>query len=358
MVTLQPDQYGSWKQFCLASDDAWFWHTSDWLEYTLAYRPERSPQSLSFACVLEGRIVAICPLILETDPQNGVRQLTYGGEATPAPAFANHVTPRHFKTIASAVFEYIDCLAKQHDVKWALFHASPGASALWKNTAPRLYPMTRFGYLDSSLATQVIDLTQDESCLLKNMRKGHLAAIKQAEKLLRGEVLDTTSITDPCFEQYRLLHAKAAGRVTRPLATFQMMLEWIKKGAAILSRASLDGKAVGFALISIYKGSAYYSSGCEDPEFNHYPIGQFLQWKAMLWMKQHQVRHYEIGLQHFASVPNAMTTEKDKNISLFKRGFGGITVPLWQGEKFYDAEYCRQVLGERVVRFAKTMREV
>jgi len=33
-------QEKEWEAFCGTSPDAWFWHTSGWLEYTLNYRPE------------------------------------------------------------------------------------------------------------------------------------------------------------------------------------------------------------------------------------------------------------------------------------------------------------------------------
>ena len=112
---------------------------------------------------------------------------------------------------------------------------------------------------------------------------------------------------------------------------------------------------MGFALISVYKSGAYYSSGCEDPEFNNLPIGHLLQWKAMQWLKAHGVRRYEIGLQYFAPQPHAPVSEKEVKISFFKRGFGGVTVPSFRGEKFYHAAYARRVLEERARQFSQAV---
>src|SRR5262249_24554416 len=61
IVPLEPSGYADWDRFCRESDDAWFWHTSEWLQYTLDYRPELKPQSQSFALKSEGEIVAVCP---------------------------------------------------------------------------------------------------------------------------------------------------------------------------------------------------------------------------------------------------------------------------------------------------------
>jgi hypothetical protein len=186
------------------------------------------------------------------------------------------------------------------------------------------------------------------------MRKGHRAAVKQGEKIMTAEVLDASTVTEERFHQYRELHHKAAGRVTRPLSTFLMMYEWIRQGDAVLAAASIQGKPVGFALISVYKDGAYYGSGCEDPEFNHLPIGHLLQWRVMQWLRWHGILRYETGIQHFAPVPHALVSEKEMNISLFKRGFGGTTVPFWRAEKFYDQDYCRKTLVERARSYADT----
>lgn len=66
IVPLTPDRYREWDRFCLESPDAWFWHTSQWLEYTLHYRPDLQPRSESFLCLAEDSPVAVCPLIIET----------------------------------------------------------------------------------------------------------------------------------------------------------------------------------------------------------------------------------------------------------------------------------------------------
>ena len=69
IVPLTPDRYAEWDEFCRASPDAWFWHTSQWLEYTLHYRPDLQPRCESFFCLHQGAVVAICPLISRRNPR-------------------------------------------------------------------------------------------------------------------------------------------------------------------------------------------------------------------------------------------------------------------------------------------------
>lgn len=357
VVPLTLDRYAEWDQFCLGSPDAWFWHTSQWLEYTLHYRPELHPRSYSFFCLHNGLVAAICPLVIETYNREAgtVREFSYGADAGPAPVLADGLSEKTKKDVQKRAFAYIDELADRLKIVRASFRMSPLASSFWNTTPPRINPLLKSGFSDISLATQVIDLSQDEKGLLREMRKGHRADITRAERILQATVLDTDTTTPEAFERYRLLHRKAAGRVTRPLATFQMMYDWIRDGLAILSVASLNGKDVGFGLVSVYKDGAYYSSSCDDPEYNNLPIGHILQWRAIQWLKRHSIRRYEIGLQFYSSQPHAIVSEKESNISFFKRGFGGDAVPLWRGERFYDKQYCLTILKERTEKYAATV---
>lgn len=356
IIFLDDKHRQAWDGFCLQSSEAWFWHTTHWLDYTLAYRPECAPASHSFLAFAGGKIAAICPLVLETSHEAGeeVRQFSYGGDPVPAPAFADGLAENTRRDVARAVYRQIDELAAANRVQRISFRISPPAPFFWRFTPPEPNPLLREGFSDVSLLTQVIDLTLPEEQLLRDMRKGHRADIKRAEKIMCASVLDTSNITADAFERYRLLHRKAAGRTTRPLKTFELMHSWIQQGLAVLSCATY-GKDIGFALISVYKDGAYYSSGCVDPEFNHLPVGHLLQWRAMQWLKAHRTRHYEIGIQLSSSQPHSIVSEKEWNISFFKRGFGGATVPAWRAEKFYDEAFCRRVLQERAEQYSRTV---
>lgn len=347
----------AWDDFCLHSSEAWFWHTTQWLDYTLAYRPELTPVSHSFFVSVGENISAICPLVLETSREAGgeARQFSYGGDAVPAPAFADGLSANAKKAARKALFQRIDELAVGNRVHRASFRAAPAAPFFWKWNEPQSNPLLREGYCDISLLTQVIDLAKPEEQLFRELRNDHRRDIKRAEKIISISIFDRSNITSDQFERYRLLHLKAAGRSTRPRSTFEMMHRWIQDGLAVLSCAVLEGRDIGFTLTSVYKDGAYYSSGCNDPQFNHLPIGHILHWRIMNWLKAHDIRYYEIGLQQYASQPHCLVSKKDWNIAYFKRGFGGYTVPYWRAEKFYDASFCRSVLDQRAAAYAQTL---
>lgn len=355
--TLDSNTREAWDNFCLESPDAWFWHTTKWLDYTLEYRPELTPVSQSFFVFAGAEIAAVCPLVLETSqgPAGEVRQFSYGGDTVPAPAFAATLSVKIRKATRRALFHQIDQLAIANRVQRVSFRAAPLAPCFWRSDHPLPNPLLREGFSDVSLLTQVVDLAKPKEQLFREIRNDHRNDIKRAEKVLSVSIFDNSNITSDQFERYRLLHHKAAGRTTRPRSTFEMMHRWIQEGLAALSCASLNGKDVGFALISVYKDGAYYSSSCNDPEFNDLPIGHLLQWRTMNWLKARGIRYYETGLQQYASQPHALASRKDWNISNFKRGFGGVTVPYFRAEKFYDEDFCRHVLEERAASYSRTL---
>jgi hypothetical protein len=354
---LDSSNESAWDDFCLKSTEAWFWHTTKWLDYTLEYRPELRPVSQSFFVRVGRQIAAICPLVLETycEPDGEVRQFSYGGDAVPAPAFAEGLSADARKAARKAIFQQIDELAASHGVHRVSIRGAPLAPHFWRSDRPLANPLLLEGYSDISSLTQVIDLAVPYDRLWRELRNDHRRNIKRAEKILSILIFDASNITSDQFERYRLLHRKAAGRTTRPRSTFDMMYRWIREGLALLSCATLDGRDVGFTLTCTYKDGAYYGSGCNDPEFNDLPIGHLLHWRTMNWLRDHHIRYYETGLQQYASQPHSIISRKDWNIAYFKRGFGGFTVPYWRVEKFYDEDFCRRVLEERAALYARTV---
>ena len=99
IIPLTLDRYEDWDAFSLSCDDAWFWHTTAWLDYTLAYRPDLTPTSKSFMVIDGGRVQAICPLIVEErlagEAGKTVREFSFGGGFGPPPVFSTQTREGH-----------------------------------------------------------------------------------------------------------------------------------------------------------------------------------------------------------------------------------------------------------------------
>lgn len=320
-----------WDIFCL-TNDAWFWHTTRWLDYSVIYH---QAQSLSFMVTENSQVLAICPLLLKDN-----EFIMFW-----SPAFADLPDKKKEKVINFA-FEHIDRFALENKVSRASF-------MLYPLSFPKYNYLMRHGYIDISLNTQVIDLTQDIKAIHGAMRKGHDYDTDRGLKSLDISIFDKDNIIRQDFDNYCFLHHKDAGKITRPQVTFDMQYWWILEGNAILLGAKLKDKFVGFSYIFTYNDKAYYGSACSDPEMPNLPVGHTLNWKAIEWLKAHGFEYYELGWQQYGVLPYDFPSKKEVEISFFKRGFGGFTIPLFRGEKYYGKDYYLKVNLERVRNYAE-----
>jgi Acetyltransferase (GNAT) domain len=351
IIELTADKYGLWDNFCLNSNDAWFWHTSAWLGYTVNFKPQLRTKSLSFFVYGQDRILACVPLTMESKELSGeiFNEFSFGGDAIPAPIYNNDLVADEVVTIQEYIFREIDRLARRNNIVRASFRQVPMARSFIDGPKQHNY-LLKYGYVDISLNSQVIDLKKEEGALFNDLRRNHRRNIKKASAL-RTLIYTADNITREKYMAYKEMHHKAARRKTRPDITFEMMYDWLKQGCAFLAIVSLDDKQIGFEYYSVYKNNVYGFSAANDPDYEYLPIRHLLEWDATLWMKRQGYAYYEIGLQQYGTLPYDFPDKKQLDISHFKRGFGGFTVPFFIGEKYYSKEYWLRINESRDEKF-------
>lgn len=337
----------AWDTATSSSPDSWFWHSSKWMGYSEAYRPDLRSRNLSFALVDGAEIIALVQAFAETHvtPFEHV-EISLAGDAAWSPVIVSADRSRR-PEIWKAALRQIDDLALATSATRASMRATPLMPGFSAYLPEILVWTTRSGYLDVSLASQVIDLELDEAALRAAMSKGHRADITRGRRELTVEAFDSFSDSTEAFNAYRTTHAEAAGRVTRPARTFELMSEWIAQGSAVLFAARRGDDWVGFNYTILDRAGAYYASGANSPRAGNLPVGHVLQAEAITWLKAQGFKRYEVGLQHFGNLPHSHADSKEINISKFKRGFGGTLVPHVVREKFYSEDFYREVLRTR-----------
>jgi hypothetical protein len=339
-----------WDRLCEGATGGWFWHTSAWRDYTLAYRPALQSCSLAFAVVEAGQPLALVPLMVENSPDQGARRFSFGGDACWSPAIVAGADTSRTEPALRSALDHVDSLAAEHGADSVTLRLSPVAVA-WQDHMPLLMAATtRSGYADVSLASQVIDLGASAAALRSAMTKGHRADITRGRRLLDVTVSAGANAVAE-FPAYQAMHARAAGRVTRPAATFQMMRSWLAGGTAVLLTARHGDAAVGFTYLILYGDGAYYASAANHPDHGAEPIGHVLHAGAIDWLRAQGARWYELGLQQFGALPHQVPSDKELGIARFKRGFGGRTVPLLTREKWYSAGAYRRAVESRMDRY-------
>ena len=351
MIPLTKGNYELWDEFCLQSNDAWFWHTTDWLEYTLNYKPQLKTQNLSFLVYKENKVVAVVPLMLEVHQAGGddIREFSFSGGAIPAAALDNALSEIKRGLVYEFIFDQLDRLAYQNKVARVVLMLNPLSPSFLNQGIPFNYLM-QFGYMDISLNTQLIDLRKSENELWDNLRRNHRRNIKKGDGF-KVFVYRSKNITKDTFNRYKETHHKAAGRQTRPDKTFELMYDWLIQDLGFLVVVEFEDRQVSFEYYSVYKNNVYGTSAANDPDYKHLPLRHLLEWEAILWMKRQHFSFYEIGLQQYGILPYDFPGKKQLNISHFKKGFGGFTVPFFIGEKFYSLEYYKKIDCARKQKF-------
>lgn len=336
-----------WDAFCMQSSQAWFRHTTAWIEYTLHMRWDGLSQDCSFFVYDTHRIVAVVPLIIECIDNH--RFFSYAGFNTPYPALADTLPQGEKNKIQDAVFSYIHTLASSKSVGCAQFEISPFYRPDL-NCAAVQNPLMHYGFNDTSLRTSIINLRENTAKLEKKLHKNHRQSIAAAQKNnFTVEIMDQESFDRTTFERYKELHRKAAGRQTRPDFTWECMQQWIRDGNAVLGLLYCKKNIIAITLVTLYKKYAYYQSACNDYQYpDTKGAGHFLQWKIMQYLKNRGFTFYEMGWIHLPVFSQERYEKKLVSISSFKRAFGGMLYPLFRGEKFYDKSFMFTQYQQRI----------
>lgn len=356
LLPLTDDLVERWDEAVTESPDGCFWHTSASLRYEKIYSPFAESDPASFALVQGSRVVGVCPMFIEryAEGEHEGTQFAIGGDYCPAPALRAS-SPGELKRLRARVFELIDRCAADKGVDRVRLRLSPlGANG--RQASGHFNHLTAFGYVDTSIHAQLIDLKLEDEELLAGMRKSARQELRKGLDRIAVEVIDSQTRDLSRFDIYPDLHRKAAGRITRPLETFAVMRGWIKSGHGILLLAAADGADVGAVYVNLFRDGAYYRSAAVDPDFDHLPVGHTLLWHAVEQLRARELRWFDLGWQQFGMELHATPSKKEVSIAWFKRGLGGATVPLWQGERYYSRVAFRAVMAARMERLSASIR--
>jgi len=170
--------------------------------------------------------------------------------------------------------------------------------------------------------------------------KGHKSAIKKGQKFLAYEIMTETN-------QFMRDYFEIAGRQTRPERTFELLGDWIKLGYGTLLRAKFEGKTAGYVYLLHYGDYAYYFMSGVYEQYKYLDVSHYLQSVAFDILRDKGVTRYELGDQAYNGL-FYQPSEKERNISKFKRNFGGEIVIKPKSEYFFDAEYFRDTMQKRI----------
>ena len=315
-----PDLTLAWDRFVTEHKHGTFFHESAWLAYQRAYRAENIDASFAILDT-RGVVIAVAPLIVSKG-DGGSPEFSFSGSPTPRVLFTLD-TGRVSRCWPFAEDERRR-VAKKYGVRRGVFGG---------------WAMDDDGPAESPVTQRVINLLDSEAMLWRDVRKSYKALIHRGADRralasyvggARGGQVLTDSLAG--FAAYRRLHGRCYGDAVRPEATYEMQQRWLVASHAVLVTAA-DGRedpigreAIGAALWYVWKGSAYYASGtyAEDN------IAHAVVWRSLLALKAAGVTSVVMAWRGLER------TEKERNVTRFKVGFGGVDVPVAIAEVQYE----------------------
>lgn len=304
------------------------------IEYNLAYANNIYCDK-SFVYLENNEPLACVFLPIEKDA-DGLSASFQGGYID-APVILN-------KKVEKKVFLIIDEIARENNVSKIKF-------AIDVLSDKNYNYLIKYGYLDSSILTYVIDLTSLKD-LFKSCRENHRRNIKKIknDKIFLVFYSDKKNSSYEIHEEYRELHHKCAGKVTRSKETFDFQFQELKQGNAVLFGLKYKGKNIAFVYFKYYKDKAIYSSAADDPDYNKFPLYHILIYSAMKYLKKRGVCFIDTGQPSSPSSQiDYYPDKKQLNIALFKCGFGGEFKHYFRGIKYFS----KKLFKEDIKKFTK-----
>ena len=323
---------GEWNQYIDEISGITFNYTSERISFNLEYSRNIIVNE-TFLALDNKKPVAAAEIYIEKY-SNGL-QISWNGSYCNAPYIDNRLDYRVQENMARKLMAHIDEIAGKNQCKKIMLKEDPLGNPEQSLTFYNYNFLLKYGYIDESGMTQLIDLRQSKDKLYSDVRKGHKRHINRG-KIYDIKIYDQHNVTDEMIELYKAIYEKDAGKVTRNSELYRYYLEFVKNGKGLLAFGRINEQEVGVVIVTVYKNTAYYSSYGElEEELNHVPIGHILHWEIINYLKEHGIEFYEMGEQVFGKTHYSDPDEKLINISNFKRRFGGYTVPFWRGVKKY-----------------------
>ncbi len=318
-----------WQQGEMQIPGATIYYTKIFREYEKLLFSERMIFDDSFVVVGEGKkVLALVPLYAFKN-ESGLLQYSYGADYLRGPIISRGEGKKTFDKTSDFVFQSIDEIAAQKRVSRCLLMIEP-VELLERRNYFNYY--LEYGYEDAATVSCLIEYGKEKELLWSDVRKSYRTLINKAMRFYKSVIINQNNFDFDLCEEYRKMHHLAAGRITRPANTFFNMYEMIKSGNAFLILIqNIDSKTVGAYYFLVHGAYGFYGSAATDPALDSQSgVGHLGLWRGILFAKEQACQFMDLG--QLLMRPGGVT-EKEKNIFLFKTGFGGRKVVVFRAVK-------------------------
>jgi FemAB family protein len=284
-----------------------------------------SKTSIEISLVLshDNKPCAIWPLLFDTANKEPIKSIDnqYGGVVIP-PLFVKNFPKKSQRKVVKSCIDFLNkLLIFSQGECWRTNELSMNRGlSQWHQIV-----LEKGCLLDKASYEMYLDLSMSLLETRKNFRKSYKPLISSGQKNWNVVVMD--EYNEDIWNKFRELHKKVAGRVTRPVESWNIQHQAIKEGKAFLVYIlNSDGIMIGGGYFDMSEFQCYYSVGSYDRKYIDQPIAHLIQYHAILTMKDKNRKMYYIGDRFYVeNLP--YVTNKQVDISHFKQGFSSIMFP-------------------------------
>lgn len=283
------------------------------VHYYVAYYLKEDALDLSIVIYDSKQPVGVMPLMVHKDKQNGWI-LSSNGEYIVDPVFIDTLTARTKKRLEKNLADLLFDLANQLNIKQCQFvniqyFNLSSWYLMWAERAKEAF----------STHHLLVDLTPSLDNIFLKFRKSNRERINQGLREFNVEAHE--QVTFELFERFRLLHKLVAGRITRPIESWDKQKQQIdEKESFIVTISDKSNNMIGAGLYTYSRDIGYSCVSAYKREWFDKPIGHPVRMKAIEIFKNKGLKWHEMGQKNLKmDIPPP--TEKELSISHHKEGF-------------------------------------
>lgn len=328
----------AWDTAVDSSPEAWFWHRYDVCDATIT--DWRGRTDAAFAVIANGEVAALLPaFILERRTSFGlaIRYLDSVG----GPALSTSLGKARRAEAIAAVAAELKRRAHKGRVIRTTISLPTMAPALRGPEGPRCNPLLYLGCADISGQAWIADLRNGMDAVWKGLEGRVRTNIRRAQAagiIIRPSI--STEDWHTFFELHRLTYRRL-GVPSYPAALFRTIYEQlIPAGICYVQFAELNGQVVAAHNTACYKQGGYFWHGFASD------VGRDLNALSLLWWQATKALVQQSKLQWLDcgdAVVNAREG-KMRQLSDFKKGFGGKLYPIFRGEFSSTSKFLNRLL--------------
>ena len=314
----------AWDRFAQESSEAWLFHTSGWQAVAGAGKDR------SFGLV-NGSGILRALITLHSEPIPKIRLVPlrriYNGRSGLARAAGMTESEKAELDVAAVrAIQHIGHCSGALMVSWELPTMAPGPDV------PETSILTRFGFEIRSVPAKVVDLTQPETALWKDYRKGCKSTIKKAQR--EGVCVQCArDVADvECFSALHAETMRSVGARPRPVGYFTRLWNALSPAGhceVLLARLASGTPVAGIMIMNWKNATYYYAAGSAQEHLNA-GGNTLLVHEAILRSRARGDQTFHLG----PTPRREQVDEKTYLVGRFKNQFGGLEVPWWTASLF------------------------